>query len=148
MGVVTFVAKQSNMIQRIQSIWLLLASACAFLTLKFSFYSGTYAADNAYHEVNGGENFLLMLTTCLIGTLALLTIFLYKNRKLQLRLCIVGILLTAVLIVLYLREMKDFLKGDPNLWALLPAGAVVFFFLAARGINKDEKMVKDSDRLR
>jgi peptidoglycan/LPS O-acetylase OafA/YrhL len=136
------------MIQRIQSIWLLLASACAFLTLKFSFYSGTYATDNAYHEVNGSENFLLMLTTCLIGTLALLTIFLYKNRKLQLRLCIAGILLTALLIVLYLREMKDFVKGDPNLWALLPAAVVVFFFLAARGINKDEKMVKDSDRLR
>lgn len=136
------------MIQRIQTIWLLLASACAFLTLKFSFYGGTYAADNAYHEINGGTNFLLMLTTCLVGALALLIIFLYKNRKVQLRLCIVGILLTALLIVLYLREMKDFVKGDPNLWALLPAAVVVFFFLAARGINKDEKMVKDSDRLR
>jgi len=136
------------MIQRIQSIWLLLASACAFLTLQFSFYSGTYAADNAYHEVTGRENFGLLLVTCAIGILALVAIFLYKNRKLQLRLCIVGILLTVLLIVLYLLEAKNFVKGDPNLWALLPAAVAIFFFLAARGISKDEKMVRDSDRLR
>ena len=80
------------MIQRIQSIWLLLASACAFLSLKFSFYDGTYAVNNEYHQLTGTDNIQLLLTTCLLGALALFTIFLFKNRKLQLRLCIAGIL--------------------------------------------------------
>lgn len=136
------------MLQRIQTIWLLLASACIFLTFQFSFYSGTLAIDNTYHEVNGRESFVLILVTAIIGILGLVTIFLYKTRKVQLRLCIVSILLTVLLVVLYLMEAKNFSKGDPNLWAILPGASLVFFFLAARGISKDEKMVRDSDRLR
>ena len=34
------------MIQRVQTIWLLLASACAFLSLKLSFYSGNKLINN------------------------------------------------------------------------------------------------------
>jgi peptidoglycan/LPS O-acetylase OafA/YrhL len=136
------------MIQRIQSIWLLLASACAFLSLKFSFYDGTYAVNNEYHQLTGTDNIQLLLTTCLLGALALFTIFLFKNRKLQLRLCIAGILLNVLLVVLYFIETKDFNKGTYNIAALLPAAIVIFFFLAARGISSDEKLVKGSDRLR
>ena len=44
------------MIQRIQSIWLLIASIVTFLTLKVSFYSGTYLPDNLYHQLNGTQN--------------------------------------------------------------------------------------------
>jgi hypothetical protein len=138
------------MIQRIQSIWLLLAAACAFLTLKFSFYGGTYAADNAYREVTGTANFLLLFTTCLTGGLALAIVFLYKKRKLQMRLCVVGMLLTVLLVFLYWRETGSFVadKSTYSLWALLPPAAAVLYFLALRGISKDEKLVKDSDRLR
>jgi peptidoglycan/LPS O-acetylase OafA/YrhL len=136
------------MIQRIQSIWLLLASACAFLSLKFSFYDGTYASNNTYHQLTGTDNAKLLIATCLVGALALLTIFLFKNRKLQLRLCIAGILLDILLLVLYFIETKDFSQGTYNLSVLLPAAVVILFFLAARSISNDEKMVKDSDRLR
>jgi peptidoglycan/LPS O-acetylase OafA/YrhL len=136
------------MIQRIQSIWLLLASACAFLSLKFSFYDGTYAIDNTYHQLTGTDNVKLLIATSLVGALALLTIFLFKNRKLQLRLCIAGIFLDVLLLALYFIETKDFSKGTYNLSALLPAAIVILFFLAARSISKDEKLVKGSDRLR
>jgi peptidoglycan/LPS O-acetylase OafA/YrhL len=136
------------MIQRIQSIWLLLASACAFLSLTFPFYDGTYAANNEYHQLTGMDDAKLMIATCLIGALALLTIFLFKSRKLQLRLCLMGILLDILLVILYFIETKDFNKGTYNLWALLPAAIAFLFFLAARSISKDEKLVKDSDRLR
>jgi peptidoglycan/LPS O-acetylase OafA/YrhL len=136
------------MIQRIQSIWLLLASACAFLSLKFSFYDGTYASNNEYHQLAGTANVKLLIVTSFIGALALLIIFLYKDRKMQLRLCIAGILLTILLLVLYFLATKDFSKGTYNLGALLPAAVIVLFFLAARSISADEKMVKDSDRLR
>ena len=136
------------MIQRIQSLWLLLASACAFATFKFSYYSGTKLNDIALHELNATGTLLLLITTIAVGGLALFNIFLFKKRTLQLRLCVLGIFLEAVLIFLYYREVNTFTQGTYSLTAILHSIIVLAFFLAARAINKDEKMVKDSDRLR
>ena len=136
------------MIQRIQSVWLLLASACAFVSFKFSYYSGTNAKGLSPYELKANENFLLMITTVAVGALALFTIFLFKKRGLQLRLCVLGIVLDALLIFLYYREVKTFTQGTYSLTAILHSIIVISFFLAARGIYKDDKVVKDSDRLR
>ena len=136
------------MIQRMQSAWLLLASACAFATFKFPFYSGTNAKGLSPYELNATETILLMFTTAVVGALALFTVFLYKKRTLQLRLCVLGIFLEALLIFLYYREVKTFTMGTYSLTAILHSIIVISFFLAARGINKDEKIIKDSERLR
>lgn len=136
------------MIQRIQSIWLLLAAACAFAGFKFSFYSGNKLNDPLLHELNASSTFLLMITTIAVGGLAFMTIFLFKKRKLQLWLCVLGILLEALLLFLYYRETTTFIKGTFSLTAILQVIVLTAFVLAARGINKDSKMVKDSDRLR
>jgi hypothetical protein len=136
------------MIQRIQSIWLLLASACAFVSLKFSFYSGTDGKGLSSQFLTGSSDFILLLFTAVIGVLALFTIFMFKNRKQQLRLCILGILLEAVLIFLYYRQLSTFTNGTYSLTSLLQVGIILFFILAARGISKDQKLVKESDRLR
>lgn len=136
------------MIQRIQSLWLLLAAACAFAGFKFSFYSGTKANDSNLHELNATENFLLMITTIAVGGLALVTVFLFRKRTLQLQLCVLGILLEAVLIFLYYRETTTFTQGTYSLTAILHSIIVLAFVLAARGINKDSKLLKESDRLR
>lgn len=136
------------MIQRIQSVWLLLASACAFASFKFSYYSGTNAKGLSPYELKANENFLLVITTVAVGALALFSIFLFKKRGLQLRLCVLGIVLDALLIFLYYREVKTFTQGTYSLTAILHSIIVISFFLAARGIYKDDKVVKDSDRLR
>ena len=136
------------MIQRIQSFWLLLASASAFATFKFSYYSGTNAKGLSPYELKASENFLLLLTTLAVGGLALIAIFLFKKRPLQLRLCVLGIFLEALLIFLYYREVKTFTQGTYSLTAILHSINVICFFLAARGNNKDDKMIKNSDRLR
>ena len=136
------------MIQRIQSLWLLLAAACAFASLKFSFYSGTNAKGSVSYALNGTETFLLMITTIAVGGLALVTIFLYKQRSLQLKLCFLGILLEAVLIFLYYRELSSFTNGTYSLTAILHGIIVLAFVLAGRGISKDSKLLKESNRLR
>lgn len=136
------------MLQRIQSVWLLLASTCAFISLKVPYYSGTNKEGIPSYKLMGTENFYLMLLTIAVAVLALITIFLYKNRKLQLRLCILGILLEALLIFLYYRETSSYLDGTYSLTALLHGCIVLFFFLAARGISNDDKIIKDSNRLR
>ncbi len=136
------------MIQRIQSLWLLLASACAFATFKFSYYSGTNAKGLSPYELNARESILLMLVTVIVGGLALFNIFLFKKRAFQLRLCILSILLEAGLIFLYYLEVKNFTKGTYSLTAILHSVIIFAFYFAARGIHKDEKVIKDSDRLR
>ena len=136
------------MIQRIQSLWLLLAAACIIASFKFPFYSGTNAKGLSPYELNATENPLLMLASIAVGGLALFTIFLFKKRRLQLRLCVLGIFLEAVLIFLYYREVKTFVQGTYSLTAILHSIVVLAFFLAASAINKDEKLVRNSDRLR
>ncbi len=136
------------MIQRIQSIWLLLAAVCIFLTYKLPFYVGTNAKGTVEYSLTGTENFLLILATFITGVLSLVIIFLFKKRTLQLRLCVLGILLEAILIFLYYQEVKTFTTGTYALWAILHSIVVICFFLAAKAINKDEKLIKESDRLR
>ena len=136
------------MIQRIQSVWLLIASVVTFLTLKVSFYSGTYLPDNLYHQLNGTQNMPLMIATIALGVLTLITIFLFKNRGTQLWLCIVAVLLDFILLFLYYRETSNFTRGDYAITAVLHIIIIAALLLAARGINKDEKLIKDSNRLR
>ena len=136
------------MIQRIQSVWFLVASAVAFLTLKLSFYSGTYLPDNLYHQLNGTENLILMIPTIALGIVTLISIFLYKNRPTQLWLCAVALIIDLVLVFLYYRATKDFTQGDYAITAALHLLIIVSLALAFIGIKKDEKLIKDSNRFR
>ena len=136
------------MIQRIQSLWFLLASAVTFLTLKLSFYSGTYLPDNLYHQLNGTENLRLMIPTIALGIVSLLSIFLYKNRPTQVWLSMLGILLDIVVIFLYVNATKQFSKGEYAITAALHLVIIVALVLAFVGIKKDEKLIKESNRFR
>lgn len=137
------------MIQRIQSIWLLLAAVCVFLTLKFSTYVGTNKDLIPSTFLNGIATLPLIFVTLVVGILTLITIFLYKNRKLQLRLTILSMILEAGLIFLYYREIQTFVgQGTFSITAILHAGVLLFLILGARGISSDDKLIKDSNRLR
>ncbi len=136
------------MLQRIQSIWLLLASACATLSLFATFYAGTNKDLIPSYELKGTEDVFTIALTVAIALVAFLSIFLYKNRSLQLKLCVVGILLTAGLIGLYYYYIQSYNGGTIGIAALLQAAIVMFFFLAARGISRDSKIIKESNRLR
>jgi peptidoglycan/LPS O-acetylase OafA/YrhL len=136
------------MLQRIQTIWLLFASVCVFLTLKFSTYSGTTKDLIPSAFLTGTSTIPLIMVTLAVGIVSLITIFLYKNRKLQLRLTLLSILLEALLIFLYYNQIKTFTGGAISITALFHLGVIVFLILAARGISSDEKLIKDSNRLR
>ncbi len=135
------------MLQRIQTIYLLLASLCAFLTLKFPLYSGANAT-GAFVEVNGQFNILLMIVTVIVATLAAVCVFLFKNRKLQVRLVLAGLLLQIGCLALYFSQIKNFTSGNFALGSVLSFAVIIFFILAISAINKDQKLVKSLDRLR
>ena len=135
------------MLQRIQSIWLFLAALCAFASLKLPIYTGT---DTALQNirVEGTITVPIMMATIAIGVIALINIFLYSNRMLQFRLCLLGILLEAGLLFMYIKYINQMADGTYALTSILQAGVLFFLFAAVKGVRKDEKLIKESNRLR
>ncbi len=148
------------MIQRVQTLWMILAAIAAFLTIKFSFYSGTLAiqngadavtsmaTDGSYQIVTATNNFLILILTSALGTGIFINIFLFKHRSIQIRIIIAAIIVECLIIFLYYRETLKFLQGSFNFWDILHILIIVFLILAARGIYKDSKLIKESNRLR
>jgi hypothetical protein len=143
------------MLQRIQSIWLLLISICIFSSLKIAYYTGNIVPEGelattvkTFTQLNGMYNIVTNILTVTIGVLSLITIFLYSNRKLQLKLIFVGILLEILLLVEYQVSIKKFTEGTIAIGSMLQFLVLLFFYLAIKGIRKDNKIIAESDRLR
>ncbi|HEV3221878.1 MAG TPA: DUF4293 domain-containing protein [Puia sp.] len=141
------------MIQRMQSVWLLFAAICAILSIKYSFYSGnidTPGQPVSFQYLTASFDIWILITTIAMVCIAVIDIFLYKNRKLQGRLAILGILLSLLNIYLYLKAIHRFVEnqGSHTITAIFVFAIPILFFLAARGIYRDQKLVKSLDRLR
>ena len=138
------------MIQRFQSLWLLLAAVSAFLSFKLPFFSGTKEGVKNLTEkaiIDGGSTLFLLIATGAALIIALITIFLFKDRKLQLRLCVVGIVISLLIVFLYYNEIRK-LSGSISLSCIFVFLIPVAFIMAARGIWHDEKLVKSLNKLR
>ena len=139
------------MIQRQQTLWLLLSTTAGILTFMFPFAIGEKLAKNGMKEVfqlNAGKDFFILLLTIATIGIAAVTIFLYKDRKLQIKLCLLGLLVSGVTLFLFIMGMKKMLSSTPALWAILPLAVIIGYFMAFRKIRKDEKLVKSLDKLR
>ncbi len=136
------------MIQRVQTLWMILAAIAVFLTIKFSFYSGTLILNNTYHAVMAADNFLVLMLTSALGTGIIINIFLFKQRSIQMRIIIVAILVECLIIFMYIRETNKFSAGNFNIWSALHILVILFLILAAKGIYNDSKLIKESNRLR
>jgi hypothetical protein len=127
---------------------MILAAIAVFLTIKFSFYSGTLAVDNTYHSLTASDNFLLLILSSALGTCIMINIFLFKQRSIQFRIIIIAILAECIVIFMYINETNKFSAGNFSLWSALHILIIVFLISAARGIYKDSKLIKESNRLR
>lgn len=157
------------MIQRIQTVWLLLAGVTIFALFLFPYLqyidvagigrkllvSGSYTAVNG--ESVKEESFILQsIATVVLGLIPVYIIFKFKDRKMQIKL----ILLQMVLVILFFFWLYSF-SGDilsktsqylsaSNIgvgFFLFPV-AIVFLSLAFGGIRKDERLIKSAERLR
>ncbi len=138
------------MIQRQQTLWLLLATVAALLTFMFPFVTGKGIEKGIEVDkvLKADSNFLLLVCTGASLVLSTAIIFLYKDRKLQLRLCLGGMLLATIILVLYITQMNKMTKSTLALFAVLPFAIVICYYMAFRNIRKDEKLVKSLDKLR
>lgn len=136
------------MLQRIQTIWLLLAAVCTFAGLKLPFYSGTNKDGIPSSLLTGLSPVYLLMLTVAIGVISLITIFMYKNRPLQIKLSVLAVLLQIGLIYLYYHQSTFFTSGTFALTAILQPAVLVFLILAIAGIRRDSKIIAASNRLR
>jgi len=139
------------MIQRIQTLWLTLAAIAALLTLKFSFYSGNKTdatLGKKWIELTATTNFILLILTVGIAVTAIIVILLYKDRKMQFRLTLLSLVISILNLVLYYNETKKFIEGNFDITALISLVIPGLLYFAARGIYKDNKLIKSADRLR
>ena len=138
------------MIQRIQTLWLLLAAVFDAVTFRFPFYNGDWLKDNipGSIDLDADTTTVIAIVTVLTGALAFAGIFLFGNRKLQLKLSIVGLLFAIGLLVTYFLEMQNFSSGTIALSCVFHFAIAAFYILAIKGIREDEKLIKSLDRLR
>ena len=141
------------MIQRIQTLWLLLAAIFSFLTFKLPFYSGNKPSKEGTHQpenvtLDSASEIFIMVLASVVIILCFIALVMYKKRKQQLNITIVNIIFSIVLVVLYFLQIQKFTTGNLALSSLFTLAVPVFLFLAARGIWKDEKLIKSLDRLR
>ena len=139
------------MIQRSQSIWLLLASVCAFLSIEFPFfYINSIVPGVATEEFTAKSKILLVVLTSILGALLLFLIFLYKNRKLQLRLTLLALAISLLNIYLYFQYgyINEAIKPGIALSSVFVFLIPVFCMMAMVGIRRDIKLIRSLDRIR
>lgn len=148
------------MIQRIQTIFLLLAAGLLAALLAVPFLRADTDTDYAASTVLGDQVFnlqdhlaLLVLFLAAAG-LALVSIFLFRKRPLQMTFTVISVLINVAGIGFagyLLFQSGAFDKGGLAVEAgvAFPLLAIIFLLLAYRNIKKDEKLVQSSySRLR
>ena len=154
------------MIQRIQTLYLMVATLLMVLTLIFPVATFNVSGEEltikafSFATSSGTLPHLPIYMGILLAVATLLpfvTIFLYKRRVLQLRLCGVELALLVGSIafeVIYCYITYGALEsvGDGAMTigvvAFMPIVAIVLVALAMRGILRDELLVRSLDRIR
>lgn len=155
------------MIQRIQSLYLLLGSIALFAVFstdlaRFVDQNGLYYYLSIF-ELQGPEEFMgakgntvLILLTSLAAGVMLANILLFRNRKLQRQISrLLYLLIAAIVVAMFffidsngerIPELTD--RVGKGIAFYLPFVAFAFNFLASRSIKRDEDLIKSLDRLR
>lgn len=141
------------MIQRKQTLWLLFAAIAALLTLKFPFYTGNIVKDTVtgvktFELLNARFDIFITILSVAVGVVALITIFLFNDRKKQMLFTAVNTIVSVLVIALYYFQTKKFVDGAYSITSILILAVPVLLIMAIIGINKDEKLIKSVDRLR
>ena len=155
------------MIQRIQSVYLLMTSLLSILFLKGSYLTffdnsgstinimaaGLFKTGGISGPEKLGNLWIILIMSILLPVLSTVIIFLYKKREIQilavkfLILVILAFIAASVAYSLMILSKYDASFGS---WykLMVPVIQLILAFLALRGIKKDDELVKSYDRLR
>ena len=153
------------MIQRIQTVYLLIVAGL-FISLLFLPLATLQSVDTLYSfDVTGVykltepseliyPTWSAFALTAIIAILSLITIFMFKKRILQIRICIFNSILIIGFCALFTFYLWQFGKYHPDmqigirLWVSFPVISVILNYLAIRNIGADEVLVRSLERLR
>lgn len=155
------------MLQRIQTIWLFFATACIFALFLFPYVqllgidgsakaikvTGVY--ENVNDQVVQTQPFLaLTIATVMLGLLPFAIIFFYKDRKKQIALSYITLVLILGFSFWLVQSTKQVIGNitlqfhNYGIGIILPSLAILFIVLAIKGIRRDTRLIKSADRLR
>lgn len=158
------------MIQRIQTVYFLIIVALSAITFFLPvatlydtantfLYSLNYrglsleVGPEIIPPLNNINTWSLKVIAGLIPLIALITVFLYKKRVLQIRLSFINmILMVGYYVILFITVIHGANRLDAdwslNVVASFPLVCIILNWLAIRAIGKDEALVKSLNRLR
>ena len=151
------------MIQRIQSIYLFFVAILGICLIfipyaEMSKLQMLFGLSGIYYVKTGvfaTTTVYLLILNALIIVLSMVILFLYKNRKMQIKLSnvLISLLLIMMLlfvVVMYLIPTSLKISAEPSfrIGFIIPIIAILFSFMARRGVAKDEALVRSADRIR
>jgi|WetSurMetagenome_2_1015567.scaffolds.fasta_scaffold08329_7 hypothetical protein len=155
------------MIQRIQTVYLFLVVIISVIYMTGTIitftgssghpekatFSGVYAGSGEPASVVEIRLIPLAALSILVPVLALASIILFRNRRIQLRFVFVTLAVTVLLILVAGSSFFYLVRSGatavvPSARSVIPLISLILIILAVRGIRKDEDLVRSYDRLR
>lgn len=154
------------MIQRIQSVYLLIAALLStgyfffpFSIKVFSTEEGEAVYKLLVHGVQKPDgsiesNFLLLALCILLPVMLVLAIFMYRNRKTQIKICWMAVIPCLAIITAdyFLSDSMGQETGIKNpvymIASYIPIFQFVLLRLAIKSIQRDEELIRSADRIR
>lgn len=156
------------MIQRIQTVYLFLATLVLFALYVFPLVhnvniNGTISSINVkgvYQDLIDSRHYTvefiaIKILTAPIALLPTLIIFFFKKRKQQIALCYSAILVIIGFSFAIAQTVKSVTArgleiqfGNMGIGMFLSSIAIILVILALKAIQRDEKLVRSADRLR
>ena len=138
-----FLLKILIMIQRIQSIYLLVAAiAMTLISFKVPVYT---LNESMFMAQDDTKMFILTIVGAIFSLLGL---FMFKNRKFQMKLIRLTILIQMIIGVRLFMLFNKFEVVINNSLLFLLAFALIALIMAYRGVKKDDDLVRSVDRIR
>ena len=131
------------MIQRIQSIYLLVAAISMTL---ISFKVPVYTLNETLFMAQ--DDTKMFILTIVGAIFSLLGLFMFKNRKFQMKLIRLTVLIQMIIGVRIFMLFNKFEVVLNNSFLFLMAFTLIALIMAYRGVKKDDDLVRSVDRIR
>ena len=129
------------MIQRIQTLYILIVIILSFLMLKLTI--------DFSNDIKLNSLVKRYYVFYFIPVIGIFTLFLYKKRVIQSKMCLIMLGINVLLLISYVLKIYEGNSSFINL-VLIACSIIecVLLFVARKAINKDENLVRSIDRIR
>ena len=129
------------MIQRIQTLYILIVIILSFLMLKLTI--------DFSNDIKLNSLVKTYYVFYFIPFIGILTLFLYKKRVIQSKMCLIMLGINVLVLMSYGLKIYEGNSNFINL-VLIACSIIecILLFVARKAINKDENLVRSIDRIR